>query len=31
MFKVAALYHFTRFEDPAGIQGPLQQNAMNWT
>ena len=25
MFTVAALYHFTRFEDPAGIQGTLQQ------
>ncbi|WP_116597800.1 oxygen-dependent tRNA uridine(34) hydroxylase TrhO [Primorskyibacter marinus] len=23
MFTVAALYHFTRFDDPAGIQGPL--------
>ncbi|PUB14233.1 oxygen-dependent tRNA uridine(34) hydroxylase TrhO [Yoonia sediminilitoris] len=23
MFTVAALYHFTRFEDPAAIQGPL--------
>src|SRR5210317_2293045 len=25
MFTVAALYHFTRFDDPAGMQGPLQQ------
>ena len=25
MFTVAALYHFTRFDDPAGLQGPLQQ------
>lgn len=23
MFTVAALYHFTRFEDPAALQGPL--------
>ncbi|QGX96914.1 rhodanese-related sulfurtransferase [Roseovarius faecimaris] len=23
MFTIAALYHFTRFEDPAAIQGPL--------
>ena len=25
MFTVAALYHFTRFEDPAAMQGPLQE------
>jgi UPF0176 protein len=25
MFTVAALYHFTRFEDPAEMQAPLQQ------
>ena len=25
MFTVAALYHFTRFEDPAALQGPLQE------
>lgn len=24
MYKIAALYHFTRFEDPATVQGPLQ-------
>lgn len=24
MFTVAALYHFTRFPDPAALQGPLQ-------
>tara|TARA_R110000737_G_C14484299_1_gene469108 strand:- start:39 stop:953 length:915 start_codon:yes stop_codon:yes gene_type:complete len=24
MFTVAALYHFTRFEDPAVVQGPLR-------
>ncbi|KAJ57379.1 hypothetical protein ACMU_02430 [Actibacterium mucosum KCTC 23349] len=24
MFTVAALYHFTRFDDPAALQGPLQ-------
>lgn len=24
MYTVAALYHFTKFEDPAAIQGPLQ-------
>jgi len=23
MFKIAALYHFTRFEDPAALQSPL--------
>ncbi|MDO6584236.1 rhodanese-related sulfurtransferase [Salipiger sp. 1_MG-2023] len=23
MFTVCALYHFTRFDDPAGLQGPL--------
>ena len=23
MYTIAALYHFTRFEDPAGLQGPL--------
>jgi len=23
MYKIAALYHFTRFDDPATIQGPL--------
>jgi UPF0176 protein len=23
MYTVAALYHFTRFDDPAGLQGPL--------
>ncbi|TRW98665.1 rhodanese-related sulfurtransferase [Paracoccus sp. M683] len=23
MFTVAALYHFTRFDDPAGLRGPL--------
>ena len=23
MYKIAALYHFTRFDDPAAIQGPL--------
>ena len=25
MFTVAALYHFTRFKDPAALQGPLQE------
>jgi len=25
MYTVAALYHFTRFADPAAIQGPLKQ------
>lgn len=25
MFIIAALYHFTRFDNPAAIQGPLQQ------
>mgnify|MGYP000049992507 FL=1 len=24
MYTVAALYHFTRFEDPAAVQGPLR-------
>jgi UPF0176 protein len=24
MYKIAALYHFTRFDDPATVQGPLQ-------
>ena len=24
MYVVAALYHFTRFDDPASLQGPLQ-------
>ena len=24
MFILAALYHFTPFEDPAAMQGPLQ-------
>jgi len=24
MYTVAALYHFTRFDDPAALQGPLQ-------
>ena len=23
MFTVAALYHFTRFDDPAALRGPL--------
>ena len=25
MFTVAALYHFTRFPDPAALQGPLAE------
>ncbi|WP_341367532.1 rhodanese-related sulfurtransferase [Yoonia sp. BS5-3] len=25
MFTVAALYHFTRFDDPPALQGPLQE------
>jgi UPF0176 protein len=25
MFTIAALYHFTRFADPAALQGPLKQ------
>jgi UPF0176 protein len=24
MYRIAALYHFTRFDDPAALQGPLQ-------
>ena len=24
MYTIAALYHFTRFDDPAAVQGPLQ-------
>lgn len=27
MFTVAALYHFTRFEDPSAVKGPLAQLA----
>ena len=27
MFTVAALYHFTRFDDPAAVQGPLAKLA----
>ncbi len=29
MYTVAALYHFTRFDDPARLQGPLQQMCMD--
>jgi UPF0176 protein len=29
MFTVAALYHFTRFEDPASMRGPLQEKCQD--
>ncbi|MEM1362655.1 MAG: rhodanese-related sulfurtransferase [Pseudomonadota bacterium] len=29
MFTVAALYHFTRFEDPAALRGPLAATCCN--
>ena len=30
MFTVAALYHFTRFDDPAGMRDLCNKNAMSW-
>ncbi len=29
MYTIAALYHFTRFDDPAAVQGPLQTLCAN--